>query len=441
MRLVVILSLVLSLGLISGCGLVGGIGQKKEPVKPATPAIKGTTVVLVVPRGQAAAAVNALTEGANIGVASQKGTKNPIRLRVIYSDGNWLQELASQPDRTIIGGVMSETAYQQMKVAGIMDKKVVFVFMPKLPSGDEGSVAWRFFPSIGDQAEACASFCVNKLGIQSVASFSGNDSFSNVMVNEMEQNLASRGVVLQRIQATGSSQNWAELLKPYVNPSTNESNGTLVPNTPFQAVFLTDSWKRLQSVNTAFGANGEDRLVMMGTMLWDGFNARGNQNAAQFALVTWPSPFLRDRVPASLAQSKACTFWGALGYDFARFAARLGLSGRPSAREVTAAARQVSAMSFAMAPISYDSSGMASQKMFMVQAGLGGTVSVDVGTINAAREAASQRVNERGAVEEPTTLGQPAALPASVSGTVPASGPIMRSGPNSSYRLSLPGAR
>ena len=168
---------------------------------------------------------------------------------------------------------------------------------------------------------------------------------------------------------------------------------------------------------------------------------------------------MRNSAPASLANTSFGNFWGALGYDFARFAARLAISGRPSSQEVTDAARTTSSMTFAMAPVSYNRQGVASQKLFMVQAGAGGSVLADPAAMKDAREAAVQAVEMRGLPQDPSLdatpaeAGQPqdgALTPAqAAAGTgqqaAPAvqprsTEPIMRSAPNSSYRLSLPGA-
>ncbi len=428
-RLCGALSLVLVMTLLAGCGLPG-LMKPSKPEKPTPAPLKGTTVALVVPRSAGQGAVNALIQGARTGAQSQAGTRQPARVVVVYSDGDWLKQLAALPARTIVGALGSERVYRQMKTAGVMDKRVVFGFMTHLPDGDEGTSAWRFYPSRADQAEAVARLTVDQLGIRSVASFGTEDEYSVNMVGEFEQNLASRGVVLQRITAVGSPSSWGELLRPHVSPETNESNGTLRPNTPFEAVFLTDSWRRLKSVHTAFGSNGEDRLLLAGTMIWDGYNARGNQSAEQYLrLVTWPTAYLPTSAPASLVSARANTFWGALGYDFARFAARLQIEGRPDAAEVNRAVRQVSSMSFIMAPISYDSGGRASQKLYMVQPGAAGPQPVDVSALRQALREAREQVENR------------ASIPAdqAKTGAAGGQGPIMRSGPNSSYKLSLPG--
>ena len=186
--------------------------------------------------------------------------------------------------------------------------------------------------------------------------------------------------------------------------------------------------------------------------------------------MAWPSAFLRNTAPASLANTNFGNFWGALGYDFVRFASRLNIKGRPDSAAVTAAARSTSSMSFAMAPISYNAQGKASQKLYMVQAGTGSTVLADSASMMEAKNAAVQRVEMRGVAPETTPDGQPvqpgqeaplaeapegsvppvsvsvpvqpkAAAPRTAPAAQPANAPIMRTTPNSSYKLSLPGAR
>lgn len=455
LKLFCVFTVIVSMAALSGCAMLPG--QKPAP-KPETEKPAAATVALLVPRTGAAKVVKALIGGANLGASSQAKTRNPAQIRVIYTDGAWLEEVGQLPKDTVIGGLFSDAVYAQLKSAGILDKRVVFAFRSTLPAGDEGIHAWRFFHSMDDQVRACANFVADSLGVNQVASFGPNDAYSNAYLSLLDKNLSARGITLQRINAEGDATQWGELLKPVINPQTNEATGTLLPQTPFKAVFLTDTWRRLTAVHTAFASNGEDRLYMIGTTLWDDANVRGNQEAARYALVAWPSAFLRNSAPASLANTSYGNFWGALGYDFARFAARLAISGRPSSQEVTAAARTTSSMSFAMAPISYSGKGIASQKLYMVQAGAGGSVLADSAAMKEAREAAVQAVEMRGLPQDPSLDGKPAeagmnqdnaSAPAAAAGTSQQAAPvvqprstepIMRSAPNSSYRLSLPGA-
>ncbi len=427
-HLVVVLPVILVMLMLAGCALPDlQPSRKAEPARPPA-LVKGTTVALVVPRGQAPAVVNALVSGAQHGVEAQTGSANPARVYVYYGEGDWLHQLNALPGRTVIG-VLGVPLYRQMRDAGLMDKRVVFAFLSELPDGDEGVTAWRFFSSRADEAEAMSRLVVDELGIRSVASFGQEDQYSMQLTGELEQKLASRGVILQRITATGQPGAWGDTLASWVNPTINESNGTLMPHTPFEAVFVTTSWRNLQALNTAFASNGEERLLMAGTMLWDSFNARGNQNASKYALVTWPSQYLPDQAPEVLAGTKANTSWGALGYDFVRFAARLGLEGRPSSDEITRACRRAASMSFTMAPISYDADGKASQKLYMVQAGLNGPQLASTSALLNAMQEARTHMEQRAASSNPSGA------------TTGADGAIMHTGPRSSYKLSLPGLR
>ncbi len=463
-----IYALVLMLAILAGCALPQG-GTKPGPAKPQPAPSKSATVAIVVPRTEAAKVVRALIDGARLGASKQTGA-NPAKLRIIYTDGNWLNQIAQLPDNSVVGGLLSDAAYNQMKGAGLLEKKVVFAFRSKLPAGDEGTRAWRFFHSLEDQVKASTAFCVDALGVQSAAAFGPSDPFSNAYIGLLEKELAGRGVALQRISAGGDASQWGAILQPVVNPQTNETTGVKIPQTPFKAVFLTDTWRRLPAVTAAFASNGEERLYMIGTAIWDDTNVRGSQDAAKYALVAWPSAFLRNTAPASLANTNFGNFWGALGYDFVRFASRLNIKGRPDSAAVTAAARSTSSMSFAMAPISYNAQGKASQKLYMVQAGTGSTVLADSASMMEAKNAAVQRVEMRGVAPETTPDGQPvqpgqdaplaeapegsvppvsvsvpvqpkAAAPRTAPAAQPANAPIMRTTPNSSYKLSLPGAR
>ena len=173
-RSALVLSLILSLALLAGCAMPGFLKPQK-PEKPAQP--RGTTVALVVPSGKVASIVTALTSGARLAAQQQAGT-GPVTVRVIATQGNWLQELAALPENTVIGGPLSEASYKKMKAAGIMDKKVVFAFLGKLDAGDEGTVAWRFYPSLEDQIDAVVKLSVDRLDIRTMASFGPADNFS-----------------------------------------------------------------------------------------------------------------------------------------------------------------------------------------------------------------------------------------------------------------------
>lgn len=440
-RSILTMLLICSLALLAGCALPGFMQQaKKEPPKPKEP--RSTTVALVVPSGQLASVVDTLTSGARL-AAQQQPASAPVTVQVVRTEGDWIKKLAALPEGSVIGGPLTDAAYLQMKQAGILDKKVTFAFLSQLPAGDEGTAAWRFFPSMNDQVNAIVDLAVNRLGVSTMGSFGPQDKYSQTITSLLEQKLAAENVILQRITATGAPDSWAGILKFYVNPIQDEATGVLMPQTPFEAVFLPDSWRRLSSVHAAFASNGEDRLYMFGTMLWDGYNTRSTQHAPQYALVAYPSAYLPARAPASLAKTQYASFWGALGYDFVRFASRLNITGRPSSAEVSALARQAALMNFVLAPISYNSHGKATQKLFMVQPGAAGSSQVDVTALRNARAEAVQRASERMSAPaelETTPLGSSGSSGVQPPVVQQPTGPIMRTTPHSSHKLSLPGA-
>ena len=90
-------------------------------------------------------------------------------------------------------------------------------------------------------------------------------------------------------------------------------------------------------LTTALTYNGEDRLVLMGTTLWEqGLSGKSVVNIERFALAVFPGAWNQARAPKAL-QSAGHDFWTALGYDFARFSVQLGFAKRPPSPDVTAA--------------------------------------------------------------------------------------------------------
>ena len=429
---------------LAGCAMPGLLQEK--PVEPPKERVRTASVAIVTPAKQNAS-VSALLLGARIAV-QDLAQGAPVTLTEVGAEGAWLTTLADLPAGTVIGAVVTDAMYRQMKDAGIMARHPVFVFRAELPAGDEGSAAWRFFPSLEDQIDAVVKLCVDQMDIREVASFSGTDRFSTQATNLFEQKLAEKNVILTRIAAEGDPSSWSLLVRPVVNPQMDEMTGALTPQTPFQALFVPESWRRLSDVYTAFASNGEDRLLILGNLFWDGYTLRGALNPQDHALVTYPTAYLKERAPRALAESQAGSFGGALGYDFVRFAQRMVVNGRPESGVISRAARQAALMNFVLAPISYDNDGRASQRLFMVQPGVSGASPVDLNALKAARQEAIERALSR-TPQDPTlevtpTDGSMPNFGAGRTGALPPqqpTGPIMRSTPHSSHKLSLPGAR
>ena len=206
----------------------------------------------------------------------------------------------------------------------------------------------------------------------------------------------------------------------------------------------------MEMLTTSLLYNGEDRLVLLGTTLWEqSLSGKTVANADKFALAVFPGAWNQPQAPRAL-QAPGTDFWNALGYDFVRFAVSMGLDSRLTTPQVTARAQRASKMIWGMAPISWDNAGVAHQKLFLFGVSPTGMTPVDVETFQQTRARVLQQaalrmqglppVDATGAPLAAPAAGAEAA-PAVQTGQTPPSAPIMSNTPRPSYKLSLPAAR
>lgn len=460
-RLLIVFLIMCTLMILPGCSFPG---FKPRPSTPEQPAPKqGTYIAMLLPTsGSLGSITTKIMRGANLAASELRQKGQNVTVTLIGTSGNWQQKLSQLPSEyTVIGGPLQKKVYDQAKNSGLTSQRMLFAFMGKLDSGDEGRTAWRFFASAEDQVDAVAGL-VNDLGIRSVGAFYPmSDSFSVRMTNLLEQQLADKGIAMHR--ATYSSS----------DPSGMSLSAKALAGGQVEAVFLPDSWKNIPGVHSALVANGEDALVEMGTMLWaNNLDNKGLPSASSYPLLVYPSNFVRSMAPAQLA-SGGHDGWDALGYDFVRFASRLHMTQRVSGAQANALIRQAALMNFAQAPISYDNAGIAHQKLFVMQPSLQGGVLLNRSTFQSTRSSlkagAAERLKQQtekkpeegtgsaegGISAEPGTA-QAATLPASAR-QEPAQGasgqaapaqaapevkstpqPVIPTRPQTSYKLSVP---
>ena len=323
--------------------------------------------------------------------------------------------------------------------------------MPSLEQGDEGARAWRFFPSPQDQIDTLINFASTGLNIRTYGAFYPTDAYGVRMTGLMEQSLASHNMLLQKASYNpADSTSWSNAVAPLINAQTPQGSKTPVPQTSFEALFLPDSWKSMEMLTTSLLYNGEDRLVLLGTTLWEqSLSGKTIANADKFALAVFPGAWNQPQAPRAL-QAPGTDFWNALGYDFVRFAVSMGLDSRLTTPQVTARAQRASKMIWGMAPISWDNAGVAHQKLFLFGVSPTGMTPVDVETFQQTRARVLQQaalrmqglppVDATGAPLAAPAAGAEAA-PAVQTGQAPPSAPIMSNTPRPSYKLSLPAAR
>ena len=181
-----------TLMILPGCSFPG---FKPRPSTPEQPAPKqGTYIAMLLPTsGSLGSITTKIMRGANLAASELRQKGQNVTVTLIGTSGNWQQKLSQlPPEYTVIGGPLQKKVYDQAKNSGLTSQRMLFAFMGKLDSGDEGRTAWRFFASAEDQVDAVAGL-VNDLGIRSVGAFYPmSDSFSVRMTNLLEQQLAGK---------------------------------------------------------------------------------------------------------------------------------------------------------------------------------------------------------------------------------------------------------
>ena len=371
----------LSLSLIGCAGLMKKHGDKE----------KEKIVVFALPLSGSHAFVGAkIREGAKL--AEQEMMGQGIRMRLHFFDtqtNDWVTRLGQLSDEfVVVGGPLNLPSYNLAKKSGLLRKHTFFAFLNNLDGTDEGSLAWRFFPSPQDQVDALLNFASNSLHIRSFGAFYPDDSYSQKMVSLFEKAVQRRNLPLQKaIYNAKLPSSWSHAASALINPIVegNLSNATPIPQTSFEAVFLPASWKHVDNIITSFMYNGEDRLVLMGTMLWEhSLAGKTFPKTDRYDLVMFPSAWNVSAAGATSKERKQ-DFWEALGYDFVRFAVNLDLNQRPVSTELVAKANQAKNVMRVLAPIHWDNQGIAHQKMFLYRYTQQGIRRIDAQSFNQMR--------------------------------------------------------
>ena len=308
------------------------------------------------------------------------------------SKPDWNAQLAALPPNCVmVGGPLQAPVFKQLQTSGMLEKRVFFAFMPSLLPGDEGVRAWRFFPSPQDQIDRLVSFVTEDLGLRTFGAFYPTDNYGPRMTGLLDQKLTGMGITLHSASYTpGQSSTWSGQAATLINPTTQENITAPIPQTQFEALFLPDSWKNMNLLTTSLMYNGEDRLVLLGTTLWEqGLDGKTVAEPDRYALAVFPAAWDATQAPAAL-RAPGTDFWVALGYDFVRFAVRMAFDSRPPAATVNAQAANMK-IQWAMAPLSWDEKGIAHQKLHLFQPGANGMEPLDLTRFRNMREAILQR--------------------------------------------------
>ncbi len=343
-------------------------GESAPAVSGANPTYQPSCLVLALPTSGAFNAVAAkITRGAQAAQQELGQAGVPVQLQTINTDlPDWTAQLDALPAQCVlVGGPLQPAIYTAAKANGVTGRRVFFTFLQQLGPGEEGVAAWRFFPSPQDQVDALLRFTRRDLGITQYASLHPSDAYGARMTGIFEKAVRAGGGTLRTAGYDPKDMaGWTKVAENLVQP--RMVNKVPIPTADFGAVFLPDSWKNMEMITTSLLYNGEDRQVLLGTALWEqGLTGQSVINAANFDLAVFPGAWNRHVVPPALQGLGATDFWVGLGYDFVRFGATMGLNAPTTPPDVTAKAQRAQNIPWAMAPLHWNSTGQASQQMFL----------------------------------------------------------------------------
>ena len=338
--------------------------------------IAGRAVVLVLPQGGQYAAISGkIAAGAQAVCDELSASGNKVSLLVIDSDQpDWIAKVNGLPkEAVVVGGPLRRDDYVKAKAQGLTSRRVMFAFLPALESGDEGRVAWRFFSSAKDQVDTLLAF-TSRLGITGYGVFYPEENFGQRMAALFEERANAGGArkVVKASYAPGDSNNWMAAASNLV--SANNSG------TAFQAIFLPDTWKNMESIVPNFFYYNETRQVLMGTSLWEqGLGSGGVVSPQYYSLAIFPGSWngakptpAGQKLQSSLAAAGkgSADFWAGLGADFVRLSAGLNLREGWTPDSVNSALQSV-AIDWSTAPIRW-TGGVAAQQMLLFTPKQGG---------------------------------------------------------------------
>ena len=336
--------------------------------------ITGKPVVLALPLSGGLGNMSAkIVAGAEVACREFAASGVQVSLVVIDTDQpDWIARVDALPkEAAIIGGPLRTAAYSAARAQGLTSRRALFTFMPGLEPGEEGTTAWRFFPSSDDQVETLLRFSGN-LGIKGYAVFYPEEAYGNRMSSAFTNKAQSMGAAVHTASYTPDQPtSW---LRSVGNLLAANKNSEHARGATFQAVFLPDTWKNMDVIVPNIFYYNETRQLLMGTSLWEqGISSGGFVSPQYYGLAIFPGAWnaglltpAGERLQSGLLSSGKgqADYWAGIGSDFARLSASMNVSSGWSASGVNAALQSQN-MDWSMAPIRWDAFGKARQELFL----------------------------------------------------------------------------
>jgi ABC-type branched-subunit amino acid transport system substrate-binding protein len=308
-----------------------------------------------------------------------------VDLRVINTEApGWRKRLDELPGNySVAGGPLRVQAFKEMNEGvapgkRIIDKRAVFTFLASLGELKEGKDAWRFFSSRDDEVHSLVRLAVDELKIKDLAVFYPEEKFGRAMAETFYREAAPLGGRIRGMQSYPSKdlKQWGKrvgkLLKVPADFSENKDVPLQQPD--FGAVFIPDGWGQAQTLLPNFFFYEGDQLLFLGPSLWSqALDNAKDIDEHYYRLAVCPGAWWEDSDGGRALQAALtdeglgqADYWVALGYDFLRFAGRFGtLPEGWTADDVNERIATAKNIDFSMAPMTWDSRGVASQDLFL----------------------------------------------------------------------------
>lgn len=308
-----------------------------------------------------------------------------VDLRVINTEApGWDARLAGLPGHySVVGGPLRVDAFKKLYEGGesgesILKQRAVFAFLASLGDMTEGQDAWRFFTSRTDEVRSLVSMAVEELGITELAVFYPEEKFGRTMAQTFYREATPLGGHIKGMQSypPRDLKQWGKRIAKLLNVPSDFSENKDVPleRPDFGAVFIPDGWRQAQTLLPNFFFYEGDQLVFLGPGLWSrALDSAKDIDEHYYRLAVCPGAWWEDSDGGRSLQSALteeglgrADFWVALGYDFIRFAGKLGSlpSGwtNDDVNRRLAAAQEID---FSMAPMTWDATGVANQHLYL----------------------------------------------------------------------------
>ncbi len=347
-----------------------------------------------------------IMRGANLAQAELAQQGFQVALEAVNTESSdWINKVGGlPPEFDYVGGPLRLTKVASLQDSGLLSRRAFFTFLNAPGDLTEGRDVWRFFASPEDQVTTLLNVASTRFGAQRFAVLYPEEPYGQRMSQLFTQAAQGRGhqVTAQMSYPPKAPDAWYDIV------------GQLT-NAEFDAVFLPGDWDHASQLAPHFLYHQRGDALLLGGALWaQTLSRQAYVVEGDFRKTVFPGPWwdANTTPAASTLRSMASVrgdevdFWVALGYDFVHLANAMGPLPAPwSPQDVNQRlGSAASSMSWAMAPITWDSQGRASQNLFLFKPTLQGYALFDgSGDVNAPRQhAGGQGAPARQADQQPS---------------------------------------